>query len=222
MEISWTVKRSILVLLLLTVAACDDKKEDTSKTAASASAAPSVAPAASSAAPSATPSATASAPLPNRTDCPKDSAGPGTFDKPCEAKGAKRLMEATWTGKTDDKGPHFNVVNKYTVPILYGRIVAYFYDKSGKQLDVKDSSGGTAPNVSCGGQTLFQGIMKPNEKAVITFSCVKKDTVPEGTAAIEAEINMVGFSTSGDEKKSDFYWKNDDLTPKQRKKGGIK
>jgi hypothetical protein len=63
--------------------------------------------------------------------------------------------------------------------------------------------------------------MKVNEKAVLTFSCVKKEIVPEGTAAIEGEMQMVGFSDAS-EKKSEFYWRNDDLAPAQRKKGGIK
>src|SRR5262245_46167430 len=84
---------------------------------------------------------TASATPALRSDCPKGSSGPGTFDKPCEQKGAVRLMEATWTGKTDDKGPFFKITNKTSQVILYGRITVYFYDKAGKQLEVKDASG---------------------------------------------------------------------------------
>jgi hypothetical protein len=63
--------------------------------------------------------------------------------------------------------------------------------------------------------------MKVNEKAVLTFSCVKKENVPEGTTAIEGEMQMVGFSDAS-EKKSEFYWRNNDLAPETRKKGGVK
>ena len=61
--------------------------------------------------------------------------------------------------------------------------------------------------------------MKVNEKALLTFSCVKKEVVPEGTVAIEAEMLTVGFSDSS-EKKSEFYWTNRELAPEVRKKGG--
>lgn len=195
----------------------DEPKTADAGTTASASAA-STASAAPSA--SAAPTASASAaPPPDRSDCPKGSSGPGTFDKPCLAKGASRMMEVVYTGKTDDKGPQFRVTNKSPSVILYGKIAVYFYDKAGKQLDVKDSSGKAHPFETCGGN-IFGGVMKVNEKAVITFSCVKKDSVPEGTAAIEGEMEMVGFTT--DEKKSDFYWRNPDLVPDARKKGGVK
>jgi len=130
-------------------------------------------------------------------------------------------MTAEPTGKADDKGnPQFRIVNKHSATILYGRVAVYFYDKAGKQLDSKDKEGNTHHHIGCGGN-IFGGVMKPNEKAVVSFSCVKKEDVPEGTATTEAEINMVGFA-SADEKKSDFYWKNDDLTPAERKKGGVK
>jgi hypothetical protein len=203
-------------LALLFLVACS--KDEPAKTAPSASASASATPPpVASSAP--TPSATASA-VPDRTDCPKGSSGPGTFDKPCAGKGNTRMMDVAWTKKTDDKGPQFKVTNKSPAVILYGKMVAYFYDKAGKQLDVKDSEGKTHPNKVCGGN-IFGGVMKVKETATLTFSCVKKADIPEGTDAIEGEIQQVGFASS-DEKKSDFYWKNDDLVPDQRKKGGIK
>jgi hypothetical protein len=137
------------------------------------------------------------------------------------------MMEVAWTGKMDDKGPSFRVVNKSPSTILYGRIAVYFYDKSGKQLDAVSSDpaaagdGGKArPFHSCGGN-MFQGVMKPAEKAVITFSCVGKSDVPAGATAIEAEMQWVGFADAS-EKKVDAYWRNADLTPDVRKKGGVK
>jgi hypothetical protein len=165
--------------------------------------------------------ATAAAPLPSAIasapvhDCPKDTSGDGTFAKPCLAKGAARTMEVTWTGKADEKGPSFRVVNKSPSTILYGRIAVYFYDKAGKQLEAKEK-----PYHICTGN-MFGGVMKPSEKAVITFSCVTKENVPDGAKAIEAEMQMVGF-TDSTEKKIEYYWRNNDLVPDVRKKGGVK
>ena len=183
-------------------------------------------------APSAMPSAMASAAPPASAsaapaepphDCPKGSTGEGSFAKPCEGKGNVRMMDAAWTGKTDDKGPFFKVTNKSASTILYGKIAVYFYDKAGKQLDVMDTAATppkAVPNRTCAGN-IFSGVMKPAEKATIQFSCVKKEHVPEGTAAIEAEMQTVGFSDAS-EKKVDFYWTNKDLVPDARKKGGVK
>ena len=170
--------------------------------------------------PSAPPVASA-APEPHH-DCPEGSEGVGSFAKPCEAKGANRMMEVTWNGKMSDTGaPTFRVVNKSKLVILYGKIVTYFYDKAGKQLEVPaGSSGKPRQHQDCPGN-IFSGVMQPAEKAVINFSCVGKSSVPEGTSAIEAEIQMVGFADA-EGKHSEFYWKNEELTPDTRPKGGIK
>ena len=155
-------------------------------------------------------------------DCPEGSTGEGSFSKPCEAKGAERMMEVTWTGKMTDTGPSFRVINKSKLVILYGRIVAYFYDKAGKQLEVPSATPTDKPkhHQACGGN-IFSGVMNPDEKAVITFSCINKSHVPEGTAAVEAEMQMVGFADA-EGKKNDFYWKNDEIAPDERPKGGLK
>lgn len=218
---------SFLCVASLSLLGCskDEKAGSNPSASASASAAaiPSAAPTAAASA-SATPAASdsaASASPPK--ECPKGSSGEGTFAKPCEAKGNARMMEVAWTGKTDDKGPHFRVTNKSTLTILYGKIAVYFYDKAGKQLDVQDTSATppkAVPYRTCSGN-IFSGVMKPGEKAVITFSCVEKKHVPEGTAAIEAEMQVVGFADAS-EKKADTYWKNTDITPDARKKGGVK
>jgi hypothetical protein len=214
---------ALLVVLALALAGCpkEEGKPGGDAAAASASAAPGAttttsAPAAS-ATPSAAPSASASGPV---HDCPKGTTGDGTFTKPCEATGTARMMEVAWTGKTDEKGPHFRVTNKAAEPILYGRIAVYYYDKAGKQLQAKEGDK-AQPFSSCSGTNLFSGVMKPAEKAVITFSCVKKESVPDGTATIEAEMPMVGFADAS-EKKTEYYWRNAELAPETRKKGGGK
>jgi hypothetical protein len=219
--------RSSALLLLAALAACSDGGAG-GATSASASAKPlspaRTAPTTTSAA-SAAPTASAAAPLPNRDDCPKDSIGPGTLDQPCLATGKARMMEVKWNGKIDDeKGPSFAVTNTSKSPILYGKIAVYFYDKDGKQLEIVDAASKDAkpkPYLVCAGSNLFSGIMKPAEKATLTFSCVKKAHVPEGTTAIEGEMVTVGFADAS-EKKSESYWANKDLAPDARPKGGVK
>ena len=166
--------------------------------------------------------AAASAAAEPHHDCPDKSAGVGSFASPCEAKGTERLMTVKWT-KTDDKGPNFSIKNIGKTTILFGKITVYFYDKAGKQIDLKDDSETppkTKPFHTCSG-SFFQGVMKPGESATLTFSCVPKKVVPDGTAAIEAEMQTVGFADAT-EKKVDFYWRNPDLSPTARPKGGAK
>lgn len=205
-----TAKTTLVAAVLLLAGGCDDEKPAPAKGASSASAAPqaTVAPP--------TPSATASAPPPApKHDCPEGTSGEGTFEKPCEAKGTARVMEVTWNGKMDDKGPSFRVVNTSKVDITYGKLVVYFYDKAGKQLEVKDDEK-ARPSKVCAGN-IFDGPMKAGEKAVITFSCVKKDHVPEGATAIQAELEVAGMTDEGG-KKNAYYWRNKELSPDVRPK----
>jgi hypothetical protein len=131
-------------------------------------------------------------------------------------------MEVAWTKKVDDKGPYFRVVNKTKSAILYGKIAVYFYDKKGKQLEVAATGEGAKPKPyhTCAGN-MFGGVVKPEEKFTLTFSCVKKERIPEGTDTIEAEMQTVGFADST-EKHVDFYWRNSELAPDERPKGGLK
>jgi hypothetical protein len=203
----------LLVLSVIPLAGCEKAEPP-----------PGPEPAKSAPPPAPTPSTppVASAPPEPHHDCPEGSEGVGSFAKPCEAKGADRMMEVAWTGKSNDAGaPSFRVVSKSKLVILYGKIVVYFYDKAGKQLEVPaGASGKPRLHQDCPGN-IFGGVMKPAEKAVINFSCVGKSSVPEGTAAIEAEVQMVGFADA-DGKRAEFYWKNEELTPDTRPKGGIK
>lgn len=133
-------------------------------------------------------------------------------------------MEVTNKGKTDKDGnPQFGVKSKSKLPILYGKVVVYFYDKAGKQIDAKEPVEGTEKTHayhSCSGN-IFAGQVNPGESLTMNFSCMKKSNVPDGTATMEAEMQIVGFADSTG-KKNDFYWRNNDLTPEQRPKGGIK
>ena len=153
-----------------------------------------------------------------REDCPEGSSGVGTSDKPCDAKGADRMMEVAFTKMTEE-GPQFKIVNKSKLTILWGNLVVYFYDKSGKQLSVT-VGGESKPYKTCSGK-IFAGVMKPGEKATMNFSCVKKSHVPEGAETIEAELMTAGFADASGE-KTEFYWRNAEIAPEARPKGGIK
>lgn len=164
------------------------------------------------------PTASAAPPKP-RDDCPEGSSGIGTMAEPCLGKGDSRMMEVAYTGKTTDEGPKFSVINKSKNPILFGSLVAYFYDKAGKQLEVT-ADGKPRPMQVCSGR-IFAGAVKPGEKIFMFFSCVKKAHVPEGTATVQAEVKTVGFTDDAG-RESIFYWSNPDLAPAQRPKSKAK
>lgn len=199
-------------MLCALLAGCE---EEAPKEAPVAKAAPSLA----SPQPTPAPAPSPEPPPKLRDDCPKGSTGVGTADKPCLASGDSRMMEVTYTGKTTDEGPKFSVVNKSDNQILFGSIAVYFYDKAGKQLEVT-AGDKKRPMQVCSGN-IFAGAVKPGEKIFVFFSCVKKSHVPEGTAAIEAEVKTVGFADEAG-RKNEFYWSNPDLAPEQRAKGAGK
>jgi len=153
-----------------------------------------------------------------REDCPEGSSGIGTLTEPCLGSADARMMEVVYSGKTTDEGPKFSVTNKSKKAILYGSVAAYFYDKKGKQLQVTAGSKPRAMQLCSG--NIFAGAVKPDEKIWVFFSCVKKDQIPEGTSAIEAEMKSVGFADSSG-KKNEYYWSNPDLIPEERPKGGL-
>jgi hypothetical protein len=212
--------KSIFIALVAIGAACS-KDPPTGGAAASASVSASAP--VTSASVGVSPSASAAVVEPPH-DCPTGSAGIGSFAKPCEAKGTARMLELVWNGKSDENGsPTFKVTSKSAKPILWGRVAIYFYDKAGKQIDAKEPIEGsdkTHMYHPCSGK-LFAGIINPAEKASYNFSCVKKSNIPDGVAAIEAEAETVSFADATG-KKSDFYWKNPDLAPEARAKGGVK
>lgn len=216
---------AVVGMMIAASAAFGCSKEQSAGGAPSASASTAASAPAPSASVAAAPSASASAAPEVQHDCPAGSTGLGSFGKPCEAKGTTRMMDVAWNGKADASGaPSFKVQNKSAkLPVLYGRMAVYFYDKAGKQIDVKEPVEGsdkTHAYHTCSGK-IFAGALNPNEKATINFSCVTKKDLPEGASGIEAEMQVVGFADAT-LKKIDFYWRNVDLTPEARPKGGVK
>jgi hypothetical protein len=215
----------MLPMAIAAIAVVGCSKEETPATTSASASASAAAPSAATSTPapaSTAPSATASAAPEPQHDCPGGSTGVGSFAKPCDAKGSARSMNVKWT-KTDDSGPSFAIKNTTKLVIVWGKLAVYFYDKAGKQLSVTDDSvspAKTKPYHACSGQ-FFGGVMNPNEKETLTFSCVPKKVIPDGTTTIEGEMQMVGFADASG-KKIDFYWRNNDLAPEVRPKGGIK
>jgi hypothetical protein len=209
----WTTAVFGIAAFGLGFVACEKEAPKEAAPKAIASTAPTV----SAPAPAPTSSAAVAEKKPSRP-CPEGSSGAGTFEEPCKGKGKARIMEASATTKIGDKGPTFKIVNNSKQEILYGKIVVYFYDKAKKQID---AAGGDKPRhrLACAGN-IFGGPVKPGEKIFMNFSCVKKEDVPKAVAAIEGEVQTVGFTD--DTGKVDSYWRNDDLAPEDRPKGGIK
>lgn len=215
MKAAAVIRALPVVALAVGLAGCEEepKKEEAASKA-------SAKPATTAAVPTAVPSAPPPEPAVKKPsyDCPEGSEGEGTFEKPCKAEGDARIMEVTWNGKIKDKGPVFKVQSKSDHQIEYGRVVVYFYDGAGKQIEV--GSGGKKKSfLNCGGN-IFGATVKPEEKFFVNFSCAKKKDVPEDAKAIEAEVRMVGFV--GEDGEVDTYWRNEDLVPKDRPKGGVK
>jgi len=215
------IRRWSFVLIAVSGWGCSKDTPAVAEAAASA-----VASAAPSASVVTAPSASGSAAPEVAHDCPTGSTGIGSFGKPCEAKGTVRMLEVAWNGKYDPNGnPSFKVASKAPKGILYGRVAVFFYDKAGQQIDSKEPIEGSDKTHAfhvCSGNNIFAGVLGAGEKATYTnFSCVKKKDVPDGTVAIEAEAPMVGFADASG-KKTDFYWRNADLAPEARPKGGVK
>lgn len=206
-----SMKFALAAVLVTALSGCDEGAKKETAPAPSASQA--------AAAPTPTPTPPPPPPPKPREDCPEGSSGIGTSAEPCKGSGDARMMEVKWTGKTENEGPKFSVTNKTKKSILFGSVAAYFYDKKGKQLQVTHGGKPRAMQLCSG--NIFAGAVKPEEKIFVFFSCIKKDHIPEGTAAIEAEIKTVGFADESGE-KNEYYWSNLDLVPDERPKGGIK
>ena len=73
------------------------------------------------------------------------------------------------------------------------------------------------------GRTLRGSLKSLNPTSITSPAApwTKKAIVPADAKFIEAEMQTVGFADAT-EKKSEFYWRNNDLVPDARPKGGVK
>jgi hypothetical protein len=195
-----------LAPLVLLLTACD--KGPAPSAAASASAKPAV-PAASSAA-----SAPASA-------CPAGSAGKGTVAEPClAADAAARLVEVTYVGDVKGDKVGFKFANKTAEEISHLDVRVYFYDKDGKQLEVTDLPGMKDSKFNFWWTSglvfgLDKSLAANETKDDVQVPLFSKERIPKGTAKVQAEAILVGFSPCKDG-PCKLYWKNTALAVEKR------
>jgi hypothetical protein len=173
-----------IVLLLglaapLAVTGCSKKSDDAS-TPAPATAAPAVA------------------------KCPVGSSLDGTN---CKASGGYRLGRLTWNGAIADTAQSLMLRNVSGAVLKNGSVTVWFYDKTGRRLDVAGAKKYVIPGDA------FGSAVKVGETRNITFPLAKSG-VPDGTAQIEAEITKATLvnpdGTDGP------LWTNNDLNSDDR------
>ena len=152
-------------------------------------------------------SASAAAPA---AACPDGSSGEGTVMSPCKAASpASRMMEVKWTGKIGSKGPIFSVKNNATRAISQGDVRVWFYDASGKQLDVAHMLGmgdRTFKYFWTSGAVFGDGI-NPGASAEVELG-QGPAMFPAGAVNAEAEAVRVCFATGKPDWDCDVNWEN--------------
>jgi hypothetical protein len=153
------------------------------------------------------PSPTASAaPTPAAAKCPAGSAMDATGTS-CKATGTGRVASMTWNGVLGDNAQVVSLRNRSGMVLKAGSVSVWFYDRTGKRLDVAGAKKYALPGDA------FGAPIKVGETRNITFP-LSKAGVPDGTAEIEAEVVKVtlvnGDGTDGP------GWKNDDLNVDER------
>jgi hypothetical protein len=124
-------------------------------------------------------------------------------------------ITAKWTGEYkpdfDGEKPAFTVTSKLDRAVTWGNVAIYYYDKSGKQLEVTD-----------GGRTykkfwISGGLLQVPAKGTTELKMGwVKDKAPADTAAIEVEIEGYGFT----DVEPGTFFENPDLGHEDRLKGG--
>jgi len=180
--------RTAIVLALglaapLALTGCS-KKSDATATAAPASAAPAAA------------------------KCP---AGASMDATSCKSTGPGRVATLSWNGTLGDTGQVFTLRNTSGMGMKAGTVSLWFYDKSGKRLDVVGAKKYAAPGDAFGSN------VKAGESRNLTIA-LSKSGIPDGTAEIEGEIVKVTLVNA--DGTDGFGWKNDDLNADERVMAG--
>jgi len=141
---------------------------------------------------------------PAAAKCPAGSSMAGTS---CKGSGQSRVGTLTWNGALGDSGQVLMLRNTSGAVMKAGTVSLWFYDKSGKRLDVAGGKKYATPGDAFGSN------VKAGESRNITVPLTKTG-IPDGTAEIEGEIVAVtlvnGDGTDGP------GWKNDDLNADER------
>jgi hypothetical protein len=128
----------------------------------------------------------------------------------CKATGLGRVATLTWNGALDT-GQMLTLRNLSGRGLKAGLVSLWFYDRSGKRLDVAGAKKYAAP------VDVFGSNIKPGESRSITFPLAKA-AVPDGAVEIEGElVSVTLLSADGTDGPT---WKNDDLNADERAMAG--
>jgi hypothetical protein len=160
------------------------KKSDATATAAPASAAPAAA------------------------KCP---AGASMDTTGCKSTGQARVATLSWNGAIGDSGQVLTLRNTSGMAMKAGTVSLWFYDKSGKRLDVVGAKKYAAPGDAFGSN------VRAGESRNLTIALAKTG-LPDGTAEIEGEVVKVTLVNA--DGTDGLSWKNDDLNADERVMAG--
>ncbi|HEY6461854.1 MAG TPA: hypothetical protein VIY73_16930 [Polyangiaceae bacterium] len=146
-----------------------------------------------------TPAATAAT-----AGCPAGSSPDGVN---CKAGGRARLATVTWSGAFGDTAQALSVKNLSGATLKGGTIALWFYDRTGRRLDIAGAKKYATPGDGFG--TTF----KPGETKNVHVP-LSKSGLPDGTAMVEGEVvKAIVVNTDGSDGPT---WHNDDLNADDR------
>lgn len=136
--------------------------------------------------------------------CPAGSALAGND---CKATGGARVATMSWNGTLGDTAQTLTLRNVSGMTLKAGTVTVWFYDKTGKRLDVAGAKKYSTPT------DVFGPNVKPGETRNLTFP-LSKTGVPDGTAEVEGELVQVTLvNPDGTDGPG---WKNNNLNSDDR------
>ena len=151
-----------------------------------------------------TASTASTAATPAAAKCPAGSSMDGTN---CKATGAGRVAFVRWNGTLGDNAQVLSLRNMSGMAMKNGTVSVWFYDRTGKRLDIAGAKKYTLAGDAFGSN------VKAGERRNLTFP-LSKAGVPDGTAQIEGEVVKATLvNADGTDGPS---WKNDDLSADER------
>jgi hypothetical protein len=136
--------------------------------------------------------------------CPGGSSPDGVN---CKAGGRTRIAAVTWNGAFGDSAQVVSVKNLSNATLKNGTIALWFYDRTGKRLDIAGAKKYATPGDG------FGATFKPLETRNVNVN-LSKSGVPDGAAMIEGEVvRATVVNLDGSDGPT---WHNDDLNADDR------
>lgn len=210
------MNRTIIAAAVLGVAlmGCGSETQATGSATTSAKPAPSASgkPSAAAQTPSAAPSAASTE---NACQKKKLTAG-GTGDMGDKCKYSGEILTAKYTGKIDDHGAVFEITNPWPEEVnMLTEAALYYYDKSGKQLSVKQGDATKKANFLTNAEVKLAG----NKASEVSLGWPKSD-LPKDVDSVELVIMSFGWDLG--EGKGAYFVSTDNKYTEERAKGGGK